>query len=140
MQDFVAVDATVFASRAPVEDKTAVGIAGCGVSLRVLPPIGVIVPNAKCSRQVVCFDGRKKSVQAMLRRHIPTEKHCNADNPAQQEDTDQQGPALPCTASVMDWCVEKCHRASSLFESEILIFSDTEKVGNVPVLLSATAR
>jgi hypothetical protein len=65
----------------------------------------------------------------MLRRQIPTEKHCNADNSAQDESTDQWGSVIPGTTSVMTWCVEKCHRPSSFFESEILVSQTPDKFG-----------
>jgi hypothetical protein len=45
VQDFVAGDAAVFAGFAPVDEKMAVRVAVLRISLRVLLPIGVVIPD-----------------------------------------------------------------------------------------------
>ena len=142
MHDFLGLVIRLYSPPEPQSRrKAAVGIAGCGVSLRVLPPIG----NRRSERQTLQADRLFLRPQKSGSRLAPP-PHSNGETlqypqlPAQQRDTDQQGLVLPRTPGVMDWCVETRHRPSSLFESEDLVFSDTEKVGNVPIRISATAR
>jgi len=57
--------------RVVADDKMSIWIAGSRVSLRVLLPVGIVIPNAKRLRQVLCFDRSEEFVRLMFCGQIP---------------------------------------------------------------------
>jgi hypothetical protein len=98
-------DAAIVAASAPVDDKTTERIAILRVSLGVLLPIGIVIPDAKRFREVLRFDRGEKLVHAMFRWEIPTESDNNAGNATDQKSADQEIAAPLDESSVVDRCV-----------------------------------
>jgi hypothetical protein len=71
----------------------------------VLLPSGIVVPDAKCLREVLGLDRSEELVHAMFRRQIPTEKDNDPGNDADQKSADHEIAAPLGTSSVVGRCI-----------------------------------
>ena len=113
----MANDATVITIDPPIENKTAIRVAGLFVSLPMFLPIRIIIPDAKSSGKVLCFDRGKELVHGMFRRQIPTDKDNDGYNSAQNKSNHEELIALRGAGSVVGGCVQEGHCKGILLQS-----------------------
>jgi hypothetical protein len=101
----MAADAAVVTRLAPVNDEAAVRIAI--VSLHMLLPIGIVVPDAVGPREIPCFHRREELVYAMLRRQIPKQE--NRQQGGRNDHDSAQTAPMVRLRSIVGRSIQQCH-------------------------------